>query len=116
MTTQSKSTYDDYHKQYLALKQRYDAINDGSVEDKSTYELDDEKECFSDFLHKAIREAPTQAEFNRIATIIENLQRLKIIDKGAELREEMYDYMFPNRHDEDFDEDDMSYDSVFGGD
>jgi len=23
--------------------------------------------------------------------------------------------MFPNRHDDDFDEDSMSYDSVFGG-
>ena len=26
------------------------------------------------------------------------------------------DMMFPNRHDDDFDEDDMSYDSVFGDD
>lgn len=26
------------------------------------------------------------------------------------------DMMFPDRHDEDFDEDSMSYDSVFGGD
>lgn len=32
-------------------------------------------------------------------------------DEEAEL-----DYMFPNRHDEDFDEDSMSYESVFGGD
>jgi hypothetical protein len=30
--------------------------------------------------------------------------------------EEELDRMFPNRHDEDFDEDSMSYDSVFGGD
>lgn len=32
-------------------------------------------------------------------------------DQEAEL-----DMMFPNRHDDDFDEDSMSYDSVFGGD
>ena len=32
-------------------------------------------------------------------------------DKETEL-----DYMFPDRHDSDFDEDSMSYDSVFGGD
>ena len=32
-------------------------------------------------------------------------------DEDAEL-----DRMFPDRHDPDFDEDSMSYDSVFGGD
>lgn len=32
-------------------------------------------------------------------------------DEDAEI-----DTMFPNRHDDDFDEDSMSYDSVFGSD
>ncbi|MDD7914106.1 hypothetical protein H9I45_00840 [Polaribacter haliotis] len=31
-------------------------------------------------------------------------------------KEEILDYMFPNRHDDDFDEDSMNYDSVFGKD
>jgi hypothetical protein len=31
-----------------------------------------------------------------------------------ELDEDMLDMMFPDRHDDDFDEDSMSYDSVFG--
>ncbi len=30
--------------------------------------------------------------------------------------EDVYDMMFPDRHEEDFDEDSMSYDSVFGDD
>jgi hypothetical protein len=30
--------------------------------------------------------------------------------------EEELDIMFPDRHDEDFDEDSMNYDSIFGGD
>ena len=33
-----------------------------------------------------------------------------------DLDEDMLDNMFPNRHDDDFDEDSMSYDSVFGDD
>lgn len=126
MTTQKESVYDDCYKQYLALKQRYDAINDSSAEDadedaeefdsEDIESLDIDKEHFSNYLHKAIDEAPTETEFYKFGDILEKLTQLKIIDRHAELIEDMYDYMFPDRHDEGFDEDSMSYDSVFGGD
>ena len=35
---------------------------------------------------------------------------------GLYVEEDMLDMMFPDRQDEDFDEDSMSWDSVFGGD
>jgi len=47
-------------------------------------------------LHKRIKDLKKENEF---------------YDEDAEL-----DNMFPNRHDEDFDDDDMSYNSVFGSD
>lgn len=47
-----------------------------------------------------------------IEQFIENREKPKShYDPEAEL-----DIMFPDRHDDDFDEDSMSYDSVFGGD
>ena len=55
------------------------------------------------------------------------LKRVDVVKRGVcmnkygyETYEDCYedtmDYMFPNRHDDDFDEDSMSYDSVFGDD
>jgi chromosome segregation ATPase len=66
---------------------------------------------------------------------LSNSKRLNMLDKEQRLLEKLskkirdikkeYDFydeeaeldmMFPNRHDDDFDEDSMSYDSVFGDD
>lgn len=51
----------------------------------------------------------------QLQTMDDTIKNLKgendFYDEDAEL-----DHMFPDRHDEDFDEDSMSYDSVFGSD
>lgn len=46
------------------------------------------------------------------------LKKIKHIKKENDFydQEAELDRMFPNRHDDDFDEDSMSYDSVFGTD
>src|SRR5690554_6474242 len=70
---------------------------------------------FEEELNYAFEEAETDKELYALAKLQNELQDFKdehdFYDEEAEL-----DNMFPNRHDEDFDEDDMSYDSVFGGD
>jgi len=64
-------------------------------------------------LNRAIEFAETNKEMAALESLKLELQDFKdehgFYDEEAEL-----DMMFPNRHDEDFDEDDMSYDSVFG--
>ncbi|MCB9426629.1 MAG: hypothetical protein H6584_06330 [Flavobacteriales bacterium] len=58
---------------------------------------------------------PHSLELRGLKIIIKEIQRIKrehdFFDSEAEL-----DMMFPERHDDDFDEDSMSYDSLFGGD
>ena len=52
------------------------------------------------------------AEFDNLSKRINQIKKENdFYDKESE-----YDRMFPNRHDPDFDEDSMSYDSVFGED
>jgi hypothetical protein len=71
------------------------------------YELE---EKISEFLGYA-----EGSNFSQLKKLQQRLMQLKsendFYDEDAEL-----DNMFPNRHDDDFDEDSMSYDSVFGGD
>jgi|SRR5574344_16725 hypothetical protein len=54
-------------------------------------------------------------QYEQLRKLQKTVSRIKsendFYDKEAEL-----DRMFPNRYDDDFDEDSMSYDSVFGGD
>ena len=54
-------------------------------------------------------------EYEHYQKLNKKVQRIKkennFYDPEAEL-----DRMFPNRYDDDFDEDSMSYDSIFGGD
>lgn len=52
-----------------------------------------------------------KSEIEKFIRDIEDNEEEVEFDPEAEL-----DNMFPNRHDDDFDEDSMSYDSVFGGD
>ena len=53
-----------------------------------------------------------QSQLQRLQKKVTQIKRDNdFYDQEAEL-----DMMFPNRHDDDFDEDSMSYDSVFGGD
>jgi hypothetical protein len=54
-------------------------------------------------------------EINQLKSLLKKIKIMKrefdLYDEEAEL-----DMMFPDRHEDDFDEDSMSYDSVFGKD
>ena len=65
--------------------------------------LDNQDEAFDEGFEKKIKELRQG--------INELKEEHEFFDPESEL-----DNMFPNRSDEDFDEDDMSYDSVFGDD
>ena len=101
------------NKAYESLKAKIDLIEeeidnmDPTDIESDIYELEDEltdnmQSCYPEEIHLFER---LQKRINRIKK--EN----DFYDAEAEL-----DMMFPNRYDEDFDEDSMSYDSVFGGD
>ena len=57
--------------------------------------------------------SPESIQKSTIEKLSKRIEKIKneydIFDKEAQL-----DRMFPNRHDEDFDEDSMSFESVFG--
>lgn len=69
---------------------------------------------FEEELNIALEIAVTNNEIAALKNLKTELQDFKdehnFFDQEAEL-----DMMFPNRHEEGFDDDDMSYDSVFGG-
>jgi hypothetical protein len=62
------------------------------------------------------------SESNKLYDILYQLQAMEDTIKNLKGESDFYDEdaeldsMFPDRHDEDFDEDSMSYDSVFGSD
>lgn len=60
-------------------------------------------------------------DFNRYKELDKEFEYLKTQlnpeeESNEDIIEATLDSMFPNRHDSDFDEDDMSYDQVFGDD
>lgn len=75
--------------------------------EKEVYSIEDE---ILDYIHNT-----EEIEFTQFAKLQERINNIKrendFYDEEANL-----DMMFPNRYDDDFDEDSMSYDSVFGGD
>lgn len=97
----SDALNEQYQKLYQELENdNYEAEQDvydleQQVNEELSYAFGKEKHALQSLLHK-IKTMKKEFDF---------------YDEEAEL-----DMMFPNRHDEDFDEDDMSYDSVFGDD
>lgn len=101
------------NKVYESLKAKIDLIEeeidnmDPTDLESDIYELEDEltikmQSCFVEDIHL----------FERLQRRINNIKKENdFYDADAEL-----DMMFPDRYDEDFDEDSMSYDSIFGGD
>lgn len=71
------------------------------------YELDSEVDNYLDIAQ--------EFEFSQLKKL---KKRILLIKKGNDFfdAESELDMMFPNRYDDDFDEDSMSYDSVFGDD
>lgn len=76
-------------------------------------------ENFEEMVYEFEEELQEELEIHdyntKLVSLQKKLKRIKeendFYDEEAEL-----DMMFPNRHDDDFNEDDMSYDSVFGDD
>ncbi|MBI9041950.1 hypothetical protein [Lutibacter sp.] len=101
------------NKAYESLKAKIDLIEeeidniDPTDLESDIYELEDEltikmQSCFVEDIHL----------FERLQRRINNIKKENdFYDAEGEL-----DMMFPERHNEDFDEDSMSYDSIFGGD
>lgn len=94
------------------LKARFEEI-------KEAFENgDDDEQLVYDFekeIQEAFHSAFEDKELHQIEKLYKKVRAFKreydFYDEEAEL-----DRMFPDRHDEDFDEDSMSWDSVFGDD
>lgn len=88
------------------LEEQIDEIDVNDLEEK-VYQLENEiniqkQNCFDGEF----------AAFDKLSKRVNQIKKENdFYDEETEL-----DYMFPDRHDPDFDEDSISYDSVFGGD
>lgn len=86
--------------------------------EQSNYEVEEKVYALEEQLNELMHEydhMTYEKEFKQLRLLKQKLKQIKtdfdFYDEQAEL-----DMMFPNRHDDDFDEDSMSYDSVFGDD
>lgn len=82
--------------------------------ENQNYEAEEEMIELEDKVYEAI-EYTFGTENANVSKLLDKINSAKIefdfYDAEAEL-----DMMFPDRHDEDFDEDSINYDSIFGGD
>lgn len=94
------------------LKARFEELKEAFENGEDDHQLVYD---FEEQIQEAIQEADEENELYKLKKLNKKLKAFKreydFYDADAEL-----DRMFPNRHDEDFDEDSMSYDSVFGDD
>lgn len=88
------------------LQEQVDEIDQSELEER-VYKLEDEITACIETCH--------ESEYPFFKNLLNRINSIKkendFYDEEAEL-----DMMFPNRHDDDFDEESMSYDSVFGDD
>jgi hypothetical protein len=118
-------TIEYYLESFIDLKEKAKE-DDNNFDDTEFHylieEIQNEISCVSErvFDHPKYNLSPTKEVPESIALdALEKLVvKIKIFIKTSQPfdPEEELDRMFPDRHDEDFDEDSMSYDSVFGGD
>ncbi len=99
-------TIDLLKKNFLELKE---AFENGEEDDEQlVYELEEK-------IQNAYNEVYEEKEIDQLNKLNKQIKAFKreynFYDPEVEL-----DRMFPDRHDEDFDEDSMSWDSVFGDD
>jgi len=101
------------NKEYNALKAKLDLIEE-KFESTDSNELEGEVYQFEDELTTCLQTCFLE-EIHLFESLQKSVNNIKkeydFYDAEGEL-----DMMFPERHDEDFDEDSMSFDSVFGGD
>lgn len=85
-----------------------EAFENGEDDEQIVYDFEEE-------IQEAFGEIYRETEISQLEKLQKKVKAFKreydFYDEGAEL-----DRMFPDRHDDDFDEDSMSYDSVFGDD
>ena len=97
--------YDKFNEEYLRLYKELENNN---------FEV--ENEVFE--LEKKIEDECNITQGKEKLELIKLLNKIKDMKKEFEFYdpEDMLDMMFPDRYDENFDEESMSYDSVFGDD
>jgi carbamoylphosphate synthase large subunit len=95
-----------FKERFTKIEEEVDETDINQIEEK-IYKLEEE---INEIIGSCI-----PSEENALQSLLKKIARFKkendFYDADAEL-----DNMFPNRNDEDFDEDSMSYDSVFGKD
>lgn len=96
---------------YLAFKTMVEQDEDDSLEEEVDVVCGNIEEQLEDLQRGAFNDYD-----------VSRLEKLQILVRKFKIGRGLYDeqteldHMFPNRHDDDFDDDSMSYDSVFGDD
>ena len=99
--------------EYSKLRKQLDKLEE-KIDNLEVWEFEDEAYELEEKVNSRMQETYGK-EFDSYKKLSNRINRIKkendFYDPEVEL-----DRMFPDRHDEDFDEDSMSYDSVFGDD
>ena len=113
--------FENHQKAFNKLKEKK-----SDIEEREFYHLIEEIKFDTDYLYQqaekhpkynfvSTEEVPASMELDKLEKLIKKIE--KFVKNSQEFDpEEELDRMFPDRHDDDFDEDSMSYDSVFGCD
>lgn len=96
------------------LKEKFDKISEEEIDVTEINELEERISELEEEIYEEMGGCFKNEEY-KFKALLKRIDTFKkendFYDAEAEL-----DSMFPNRYDEDFDEDSMSYDSVFGDD
>jgi hypothetical protein len=97
---------------YKNIKHQIDQLEE-KIDHLEVWEFEDEVYELEEKVNSRIQETYDEEldAYKLLANRIGRIKKDNFYDPEVEL-----DRMFPDRHDEDFDEDSMSYDSVFGDD
>lgn len=110
-------------KNYKQIKERLEYVLENNLNEDEHFDINDfeeeilgiEEQVNEDLEISRIYHSRGSFEENKLKHLLKLIKRIKsdynFYDEEYEL-----DRMFPNRHDDDFDEDSMTYESVFGKD
>ncbi|QXP70752.1 hypothetical protein H0I29_01255 [Polaribacter sp. R2A056_3_33] len=113
--------FENHQKAFNQLKEK-----NSEIEERDFYELINEIKYDTEYLFEQAEkhpkynfvpteEVPASIELDKLEKLIKKIEKFVKGTREYDAETEL-DRMFPDRHDEDFDEDSMNYDSVFGGD
>ena len=120
-----KGYTDTYKKDFYNLKEKA-SLNENDYEPRDFYDLieqingdlqylEEQAERHPNYNYSPDKDIPASIEIEKLSLFkreIENFIRNKeTINNDIEL-----DIMFPDRHDDDFDEESMNFDSIYGSD